>query len=563
MFATPDKNPFYGGTYFPPKRMYNRASWLEVLQAVHTSWLEKKEEVISQAKQMTDYIENLTINAKNDKVILDLQVTEKIASNLIHLVDKENGGFSSAPKFPATMAILYLLDYAHFQKSEDALSAALLSLDKMIAGGIYDQIGSGFSRYATDNYWLVPHFEKMLYDNALLIQTLATAFLITNDLKYKTVIEDTIAFCNRELICENNLWYAAIDADSEEEEGKYYVWSYQEIKEIIPDIHPAIIAYWGILENGNWEGTNILHQAKSEKEIIEQYGLQEEVWQALLQNAKQKLFAARNQRVRPQTDIKVILSWNALMINALIQAGKALQNTDYINSAVLAMDTMLKVFNQKDKKALLRVHTKGKTHIEATLEDYAYFIQALLTIYSETANEPYLTEAKYWLEYVNHNFSDRESVYYYFSSKTQTNVPVRKIDKYDGATPSANAIMAYNLWTIGNITYNFNHIERAEVMLHQMSGSVLRYSSSFAQWAIFTQYYTQGWKQLMIITHKKEKPKFSNSYLPQVYSLIINERQKLPEHLKDMVKNEEELYILCEKGTCNFPVKSPEQIFSE
>ncbi len=561
MFVTPDRKPFYGGTYFPPKRMYARASWLEVLQAVHTSWIEKKEEVESQAEQMTRYLENATLSSQKDVITLDKQLTEKMAQYLIHQADKENGGFSAAPKFPATMAIQYLLDYAHFHKNNEALSIAILSLDKMIDGGIYDQIGGGFSRYATDNNWLVPHFEKMLYDNALLINVLSTAFILTKNPKYKTVIEDTIEFCNRELGDQNKLWYAALDADSEGVEGKFYTWTHQEIIALLPDLHPALKAYWGIQENGNWEETNILHVAQAENIILESYGIKKDEWQEILTIAKQKLFTERAKRERPQTDIKVLLSWNALMITALIQAGKALQQPQYITLAEQAINAIIALFTQKDKKGLYHVYTQGNPNIDATLEDYAYFIKALLSIYEETAKKQYLTEAVLWLHYVNDNFSDKNSIYYYYSAQNQKSIPVRKIDKYDGATPSANAIMVYNLWTIGNLTYDFNHIERAETMLQQMSGSTLRYATSFAQWAIYMQYYVEGWEQLMIISRQKNKMEIHKMYLPQIFSVIYKDKNQLPKHLQYLDTNEEDVYLLCQKGSCSMPRKNLSEIF--
>ncbi|HSC37028.1 MAG TPA: thioredoxin domain-containing protein, partial [Chitinophagaceae bacterium] len=262
VFLTPDAKPFYGGTYFPPQRLYNRPSWTEVLQGVAQAFNERRDEITAQAEQLTTHL--LQSNAFGlDSVVgepvFDKKILPDITAAILKTADREDGGFGHAPKFPQTGCIQYLLRYYHFFKDEAALQQALLSLDKMLYGGIYDQAGGGFARYATDTKWLVPHFEKMLYDNALLLGVLSEAFQVTHLPQYRRVIEETMAFAERELLSPEGGFYAALDADSEGEEGKFYVWQKAEIDALLGEDAAVFCAYYDVSGAGNWEEKNILH----------------------------------------------------------------------------------------------------------------------------------------------------------------------------------------------------------------------------------------------------------------------------------------------------------------
>ncbi|MEJ7672637.1 MAG: thioredoxin domain-containing protein [Chitinophagaceae bacterium] len=271
VFLTPDKKPFYGGTYFPPQRAHNRASWKEVLLGVANLFNDKRQEVEAQAEELTQHIGRSSVSAQiinplqpsqnlsgNVENIFVRQQVEEIYENVMKQADKEWGGFGNAPKFPQSFTINYLLRYNYYTKNQDALQQACLSLDKMIKGGIYDQIGGGFARYSTDAEWLAPHFEKMLYDNALLIRTLSDAYQITQDESYRKTIIQTIDFIERELSNKDGGFYSALDADSEGEEGKFYVWSFQEITEVLGSDAILFCEYYDVTPNGNWEHKNIL-----------------------------------------------------------------------------------------------------------------------------------------------------------------------------------------------------------------------------------------------------------------------------------------------------------------
>ena len=509
MFVTPERQPFYGGTYFPPKALYGRSSWLEILQAIYKAWHEKPEEIALQAGQMVQHLQqaSLVSSPAGDSNLITAESIHLIAENILKQGDADEGGFGAAPKFPATGAIQFLLEYFHFNRTAQsgnpnaatALQHALLSLDKMIGGGIYDQVGGGFARYATDREWLVPHFEKMLYDNALLLQVLSDAYTLTKDNRYLEVIEATVAFCNRELRpgpgSTDLGFYCALDADSEGVEGKFYTWTWLEWQDLMQDAHPALAVYYGVSETGNWEHTNILNRAMDTASVLQQFGLDLETWQGMLLEANAKLLAKRGERIRPQTDDKILLSWNALMNTALVKAALASGNTSLLEQAGIHMDWLLQTFG---KEGLKHVYKNGVARIGAKLEDYAYLIQALLQLASAAARPDYITRAEALLLEVEALFLHEDRNFFYFSAATQTDIIVRKVELYDGATPSANAVMAENLWHLGNLCEKSEWLEQSEAMLHHMLQTVQRYPTSFARWATFLQRYSKGLQQLII-----------------------------------------------------------------
>lgn len=564
MFVTPGRKPFYGGTYFPPVAMYQRASWMEVLQAIHNSWIERKEDVDLQSEQLIKHLQNASMAISDQAGTFDKETMDEIAVKLHRQADRFDGGFGQSPKFPSTMAIQYLLEHYHFTQNENSLQVALLSLDKMIAGGIYDQVGGGFARYATDNKWLVPHFEKMLYDNALLTAVLCDAYQITKDEKYKAVIEDTIAFCLREMKSDEGLFYSALDADSEGVEGKYYTWTRDEWKAALPDAHPAVEAYFGISEKGNWEHTNILHQARRESEIIRQYGLTESEWHNVLSESKQALFNARGQRIRPVTDDKIILSWNALMNIALTRAAKDFDSEGYLQIAQQQMDVLLQKFKDTDRR-LLHTYKNGSAKISAKLDDYAFLIAALLQLASASADASYILQAKELLESAVNDFSDADKRFFYFSSRYQTDIPVRKVETYDGALPSANAVMMQNLWLMGNLTEHPEWLQRSMAMLRSVINTASAYPLSFSRWNSFAQRYVHGYKQLIIVgTHAADMLREWNAcYYPGVFCMASDsDKNKLPIFNGKYADGTTRLF-LCEDFSCRVPVRHIAEIIKD
>jgi uncharacterized protein YyaL (SSP411 family) len=572
MFVTPDRKPFYGGTYFPPKSMYGRSSWMEVLDAIHKAWHEKPEEIALQAGQMVQHLQQASLLGTGPATGgQDPQLIHTIAANLVQQADKVYGGFGGAPKFPATGSIQFLLEYYYFHKESnpdlaaEALKHGLFSLDKMIEGGIYDQVGGGFARYATDNDWLIPHFEKMLYDNALLISVLCDAYRITSGKRYKKVIEETISFCRRELMAAGEGgFYCALDADSEGVEGKFYTWTGEQWQELMHEEHPAIAAYFGITREGNWEHTNILSASIPLPDLLQQYGLSEADWEQLLADAKQRLFRKREERVRPGTDDKILLSWNALMNAALVKASIVLEQQEYLVFAEKHIQWLLDVF-ASEEAGLWHVYKNGNARITAKLDDYAYLINALLSVASATGNEGYIRKAELFTLWVQEHFVQEQKSFFYFSSDTQQDIVVRKVELYDGATPAANSIMMENLWILGNLTERSAWLEQSEGMMRGMMQTVMRYPVSFSRWAVFIQRYNKGYKQL-IISGPEAIPLlqgWERYYCPELFVMATNDRYSPVAAFQAKYIEGRTLLYVCEKFSCRQPLDSIEALAKE
>jgi uncharacterized protein YyaL (SSP411 family) len=409
------------------------------------------------------------------------------------------GGFGNAPKFPQTYTIQYLLRYHHFTGSKEALDQATLSLKKMMRGGIYDQLGGGFCRYSTDAQWLAPHFEKMTYDNALLLLVLAEAFQITADQEYKRVAVETIGFMQRELQAANGGFYAALDADSEGVEGKFYTWSKQEFEQMLGEDAAAMAALYGVTEHGNWEEVNILHMQKGVQEWGKDIGLTEDEALALLSEAKAKLMACRSKRVRPATDDKIILGWNALFNLALSKAGQAFGEEEWIALAAQNMAFLLSSFEDKSNGQLLHTHKAGISKYPAFLDDVAYMIQALLYLYEPTGTLEYLEKARTLMHYAIEHFSDEDQLFFYYTPSFQTDILVRKKDLYDGAIPSGNSIMAWNLHRLGLLYNQQEWRKRAAMMLETVKDAAVKYPTSYGIWSNLLLEFTQGTHEILVL----------------------------------------------------------------
>ncbi|HRH59847.1 MAG TPA: thioredoxin domain-containing protein, partial [Chitinophagaceae bacterium] len=398
IFLTPDKKPFYGGTYFPPVRAFNRASWKETLDAVYEAYKKRKHEITAQADNLTAYIKESnsfgmrSMDETQAAEFFAKEILQQAADNILKSADKVWGGFGKAPKFPQTFTIMFLLRHYYFTKHGDSLQQALLSLDKMIQGGMYDQLGGGFARYSTDDKWLAPHFEKMLYDNALLLSALAEAYQLTADEKYKEAILHTITFIEREMITPDGGFYSALDADSEGVEGKFYVWQKEEIDEVLGRDSKLFCSIYDVSTHGNWEHTNILWLKESLEWHAQQMNINAEELKQKLDACKEKLLQQRAQRIRPVTDDKIITGWNSLMITALCKCYAASGNTSYLQLAENNIHFLEKnCRNEKGK--WLHTFKNGVAKYNAFLDDYSYLIQAYLYLQQATGDAAYLSSA--------------------------------------------------------------------------------------------------------------------------------------------------------------------------
>lgn len=556
VFVTPNRVPFYGGTYFPPRSMYGRLSWPEVLERMNTIWHKQQEEVTAQTEQMVQFLKNASsISAVAPDSELDRSSVDKLIKELLRIGDKEKGGFSKAPKFLGTMAISTLIAQYHYRGDEHAIKHAIFSLDSMLDGGIYDQVGGGISRYATDDDWLVPHFEKMLYDNALLVSVLSDAYMVAKKDRYKQAINDVISFVNNELKHESEqAFYSALDADSEGVEGKFYTWSWEDWLRVVGG-DEVVEAYYGVVSDGNWEGVNILHVSRSVADVAQQFGLSEDDVMNRVEVANEKLNVERAKRVRPQLDDKSLLSWNALMNIALSKASIAVNEKRYIRQAEKHMGWMLSAYAKGDGR-LYHTWKDGKAKINSKLDDYAYLIKALIELTNASGNGQWLIKANGFMELLQEYFAHENNGFFYFSSSFDNEVPIRKVDIYDGAQPSANAILADSLIKLGLCMEKSGWVEQGRFMIKKIAPTAEKYPYSFGQWAIGEQCLLAGYKTAVFTGSDNELFERSRAmYAPSVVKLKVNKISvaglPVADHKRHIEK--EEVYI-CDEEACLPPV---------
>ncbi|GGH80000.1 hypothetical protein HNQ91_004950 [Filimonas zeae] len=566
VFLTPDLKPFYGGTYFPPVRAFNRSSWRETLAGIEEAWNQRRDEIEAQSENLTAHLANANsfgINRATDEEKAGLFTTgnlQQMVENIQTTYDAEWGGFGKAPKFPQTYTIRFLLRQYHFTGNESAAQQALNTLDKMIQGGIYDQLGGGFARYSTDKEWFAPHFEKMLYDNALLVGALAEAYQLTQEPLYKAVIEETLAFTERELMSPDFGFYSALDADSEGVEGLFYTWQKAEIDALLGEDAPLFCALYNVTEEGNWhEGhTNILWLPESLAEFARNSGLTERELADKIQQWKQLLMPVRSQRIRPLLDDKILLGWNLLMNTAYCEAFSALGNPHYLEVAeknIRFLETHLKTVTTEWK------HTwkDGQVKFPAFLDDYSYLVQAYLKLQEVTGDADYLLKAKEVVEYLEEHFGDEEGGYFMFTHRDQQDIVLRKKEVYDGATPSGNAIMANNLYYLSIIFDNRNWQVRAEKMISGLGQAIVRYPTSFGCWALLLQAVVEGVHEVAVVGENAAA--IINELITHYIPVKIIQRSGGSDQFFPLLENRKSgtgqtQIFLCKNYSCQRPVTS-------
>ena len=577
VFLTPAAKPFYGGTYFPPVKAFNRSSWTEVLNRIHQAWLTKESEILEQAETLTNHLstsnnfgQTKDIGPAEDAFFKDQ--CDIIFQNIMKSADMEWGGFGKAPKFPQTFTIQYLLQYHYFTGNTEALQQALLSIDKMLQGGIYDHVAGGLARYSTDNEWLVPHFEKMLYDNALLVDICCDACQITKDKLYENAIRKTLDFLIRELQDKNGGFYAALDADSEGVEGKYYVWSKKEIDDLLSNESSFFCDFFDITEKGNWqeetnltEGKNILRILKKGENFANEKKVPSNKFETIINDNLSRLLARRNTRIRPGLDDKILLGWNALLITALCKASAALADEKYRILAEKTFNNILSYF-KIDKKSSGFYHTfkNGIAKYPAFLDDYAYLIQSCIHLQEITSDVSYLKIAKELTEHVFENFSDQETGYFFFTNKNQADVIVRKKEVYDGAVPSGNSIMAENLFYLSVVFGNPEWQRVAKELTMNLSTAVIRFPTSFAIWASVILKQTYGINEIVITgsDHAQIRNRLLQYYMPdKILQCTAFDNAEFP-LMAGKTCTKEALIYLCKNNSCISPVRSLDELFS-
>jgi uncharacterized protein YyaL (SSP411 family) len=479
VFLTPDVKPFYGGTYFPAYRSHNLPSFTEVLSTVARLWHNDRASILASS----DKLAHSLVTRHSPQIAeesLELVILPRLAKVIAEQYDWQNGGWGVAPKFPQPMLVEFLLRQA-VRGDQACLDMAAHALHSMARGGMYDLLGGGFARYSVDATWLVPHFEKMLYDNAQLAHVYLHAHMLTGELTFREVCETTLDFVLREMIHPQGGFYSSLDADSDGEEGKYYLWTAGEIRHQLngPGEAELFNAAYQVSEAGNFDGRNILRRSLSDEQLADQFHLDESAISTMLTSLRRQLLEVRNQRVHPGTDDKVLVSWNALMLAVFAEAGRALSRPDYLQAAIRNADFMIN--NMLEQGRLLRSWREGSARHTAYLEDYAALGLALLTLYQSDPDPHWFQASLGMLEQVIAHFSDLSGGYYDTPADHEA-LLYRPKDLQDNATPSGNALAAVLLLQLSTYQGRPDWRKQAEDMLSANLGRMLRYPTGFAQW---------------------------------------------------------------------------------
>ncbi len=557
-FAMPDGRPIWAGTYFPKK------DWLGILEQFKNLKENEPEKLEDYAAQLNEGIQeqvNIPIGVSD----ADFKAEEiaSVRDKMVSIVDQKTGGRDGKDnpnKFPMPNNWQFLLREYHLTGNEAALEAVTLTLDNMANGGIYDQLGGGFARYSTDPNWKVPHFEKMLYDNGQLVSLYAQAYQATGSPLYKEVVEETLAFIKREMTHENGGFYSSYDADSEGVEGKFYVWTKEEIETVIKNPQHAKVfsEYYNVFPKGNWEHSNILFVTRPLAEIAEKNRLTLEEAQTIIQSSKSALFEARTKRVYPGLDDKILTSWNALMCKGYVDAFKALGLKEYKDAALKNGNFIVNEVLQEDGR-LNRNYKDGNSVINAFLDDYALTIEAFVSLYEISFDEQWLQHAKKMTDYVIEHFSEEKNGMFYYTSDIDPPLVVRKMDTSDNVIPSSNSSMAKSLFLVGTYFYDNAYIQRAQQMCNNMKENVMQHpqASFFTNWGIVMSYLATAPHEIAIMGDDYEslRNEMQKGYLPNSLFLGGKTEGSL-ELLQDKLMEGETYIYVCRNKTCKRPVKS-------
>ena len=555
VLLTPEAKPFYGGTYFPP------SNWVKLLENVAQAYAgEHRAELDSSAERFAQLIQASELAKYGGEVAEASGVSDEafklLAYNLAQRFDRERGGTNRAPKFPMPSIWRFLLRVHHITGSEQVLRQASLTLREMAWGGIYDQVGGGWARYSVDGEWLVPHFEKMLYDNGQLLSLYSEAYQVTPEPLYREVVHQTVAWVQRELTNPQGGFYSSLDADSEGEEGKFYVWTWEELQHILGNEEPLAAAYYSCTGVGNWEhGRNILHRRQTDAAFAEEHGLVPAVLAALVADWQRKLLAARAHRMRPGLDDKVLTGWNALMLSGLLAAYRAFGDAEFL--ALALRNATFIQDNLRDGPRLYRTWKDGRATISGFLEDYALVIEAYVALYEATFAESWLREAETLLEYVQANFFDPEEQQFFYTDASAEPLIARKKELFDNVIPGSNSVMAHNLLRLGRHLENNDYQALAAAMLGQVAPLVVKEPQHLTNWGSLYVALLRPGAEVAIVGPEAEarRTELSQHFLPNDVLAGTAQGSNLP-LLQDRPATATTLLYVCRNRTCQLPVQS-------
>lgn len=551
-FTLADGRPIYGGTYFRPEQ------WTDILLKLSSLQREQPDKLEDYAKQLTEGIKSSADLIKVDILeSFDSIVLKDMVDKWQSLFDDVEGGANRAPKFPMPNNYAFLQQYGTLNGKPEVISHVDLTLTKMYWGGIYDQVGGGFARYSVDAIWKVPHFEKMLYDNAQLVSLYSDAYKRTKSEEYLRCIEHTMSYLEREMKSDEGLWYSALDADSEGEEGKYYVWTEEELRANISEENWDIFkTVYNINPRGLWEhGNYILLRTKSWNSLSKELGIQENELIRVCEDISKRLLVIREKRVRPGLDNKQICSWNGMCVSAYVDAYSITNNTAYLESAANAMRVILDKMTNADG-ALYHIRTNGESKILGYLEDYAFVIEALIKLAQHDDSDDWLSLAKNYTDYTIEHFYNTEKSYFNFNPKDTPGVIYNAIEVEDNVIPASNSVMAKNLFLMGHLWYDDSYIDISKQLLSNVYDAMPSYGSAFSNWGQMALWYTHTFNVVVITgaDANKVRSEFNTHYLPNAIVLASN-KERNDGVFKDRWQNEVQIYV-CEGHTCKRPVSS-------
>ncbi len=559
VFLTPEGQPFYGGTYFPPVRRYNMPAFREVLQAIAAAWRADRASLLENAHKLTDHLRQSAVTPVN-AAPLDPQTLDLAAAALAQSYDWKDGGWGNAPKFPQPMAIEFLLRKAT-RGDSFARDIAAHALKTMAKGGMYDVAGGGFARYSTDDRWLVPHFEKMLYDNAQLALAYLHGWLVTQEAKFRQVCEETLDFVVREMTHPEGGFFSSLDADSEGREGKFYVWTLGEIQAALGDPQDVafLTAAYRLTATGNFEGKNILQRALEDDQLAEKFGLPVGDVPARMRALHARLLAARSQRIRPATDDKCITAWNALMLAAFAEAARCLDRPDYLATAQRNAHFLLGNLVQDGR--LLRSWRDGKARHNAYLEDYAALIIALLSLYQSDPNPRWYTAAANLAEEMIAHFPDSSGGFFDTRDNHEA-LLTRPKDLQDNATPSGSALAALALLQIAALTGEGRYRDLAEAAIGPIQPTAGRFPTAFSFWLCALDFAIGPVKEVAILGDQDSTLAgvLWETYRPR----MVTARSQFPPSPgcppllegRPLINGQPTAYV-CQNFVCRLPVNSP------
>lgn len=573
VFLTPDGRPFYAGTYFPPEDRYGRPGFPRVLEAVAEAWRERRAEVVQQGEEVLRHLKESTdLAAHQIETTLTEQVLERAFETLARQFDPRHGGFGYAPKFPQPANLDFLLRFHARSRRQEPLAMVEKTLQRMALGGIYDQLGGGFHRYSTDAEWLVPHFEKMLYDNAQLAQVYARCYQATGKSFYRGVAEEILDYVLREMTGPQGEFYSAQDADSEGEEGRFFVWTPDEVRQVLGERDGTVFcAYYDITPHGNWEGRNVLRVVMDVPETARLFGLSEEETVRILDEGRARLFQHREQRVRPGVDDKVLTAWNGLMLAAFAECGAIFQENSLLQAAERnARFVRSTLVVPGDPLRLLRTCRHGQAKLNAYLEDYAFYADGLLHLYAATGKVQWFTFAQDLIRSMLALFRDPQGDGFFATSSDHEALIHRLKDWDDNATPSGNSVAVEALLRISALTGDDSYRQHVAKVLRRMGGLMERHPYSFARMLGALDFYLSTPEEIVIVGEPTD-PR-TQALLQVVYReyrpnrIVAMAAEPVPDDYPvpllrhRVLRDGQPAAYVCERFVCKEPVTTPEDL---